>query len=47
MDTGSSFECFCGDRFGDREALIEHNVASHDMTREESRSKVMEKYPAG
>ena len=45
MEPGQSFECFCGDRFDDRETLVEHNVSSHGMSRDESRSKVMEKYP--
>jgi hypothetical protein len=39
------FECFCGDRFGSRDDLIEHNVSSHGMSEDESRGKVMEKYP--
>lgn len=39
------FECFCGDRFADRDELIQHNVAEHDMTETESRRRVNEKYP--
>jgi hypothetical protein len=41
------FECFCGDRFSDRDQLIQHNVSLHDMAEDESRQKVMEKYPMG
>ena len=39
------FECFCGDRFDSRQELIDHNVQSHGMNEQESRSKVEEKYP--
>ena len=41
----NDFECFCGDTFGSREELIQHNVDAHDMSQNESRQKVMEKYP--
>lgn len=39
------YECFCGDRFGSREELIDHNVDAHGMSEAESRRKVIEKYP--
>ena len=41
----NSFECFCGDTFGSLDDLIQHNVNEHDMSPDESRRKVMEKYP--
>jgi len=41
----AEFECFCGDMFGSREELIQHNVDAHDMSERESREKVMQKYP--
>jgi hypothetical protein len=41
------FECFCGDTFDTREELIQHNVEEHDMSPDESRQKVIEKYPGG
>jgi hypothetical protein len=41
----NEFECFCGDRFGERELLIVHNVDLHGMERDESQRKVDEKYP--
>lgn len=40
-----SYECFCGDAFDSREALIDHNVEEHDMNEGESRRRVMDKYP--
>ncbi|GEM_PF-4360565 len=43
----AEFECFCGDAFETREELILHNVEEHDMSQDESRRRVMEKYPAG
>lgn len=46
MDDTGSFECFCGDRFTSRDDLIQHNVSDHDMREEESRRKVLEKYPS-
>jgi hypothetical protein len=42
----ADFECFCGESFGDREELIQHNVDQHQMTMDESRQKVLDKYPA-
>jgi hypothetical protein len=39
------YQCFCGDSFGSRDELIEHNVDEHGMSRDESRRKVWEKYP--
>ena len=41
----TSYECFCGDVFSDREELIAHNVTSHDMSEAASRQAVDEKYP--
>ena len=46
MDQTNGFQCFCGDQFDDRDQLIQHNVSSHGMTEDESRGKVMEKYPS-
>ena len=40
------FQCFCGDRFETRDQLIDHNVQAHAWSREESRRRVMEKYPS-
>jgi hypothetical protein len=40
------YECFCGEQFGSRDDLIEHNVTGHGMAREESRRAVLEKYPS-
>ncbi|HVM45601.1 MAG TPA: hypothetical protein VM582_06665 [Candidatus Thermoplasmatota archaeon] len=46
MATGeNSYECFCGDGFGTREDLIQHNVSRHGWNEGESRRKVLEKYP--
>lgn len=45
MEQDNGFECFCGDAFGSRGDLIEHNVDQHEMSMDESRQKVMEKYP--
>ena len=45
MEVQDGFECFCGERFDNREALIDHNVERHEMGEDESRSKVDEKYP--
>lgn len=39
------FECFCGTTFDDRQQLIQHNVAEHDMSEQQSRDAVMDKYP--
>ena len=41
----ADYECFCGDAFDSRDELIDHNVEEHDMSREESRRRVLEKYP--
>lgn len=46
MDDTRSFECFCGDRFDSRDELIAHNVSQHEMGEDESRRKVLEKYPS-
>lgn len=41
------FACgLCEARFEDRDALIEHNVPAHGWSLEESREKVLAKYPA-
>lgn len=40
-----SYECFCGETFPDREALIAHNVTNHGWDQGDSRRAVMEKYP--
>lgn len=45
MEIQDGFQCFCGDLFDNREALIDHNVLTHGMREDESRSKVDEKYP--
>jgi hypothetical protein len=42
----AEFECFCGEAFGTRDDLILHNVEDHGMTQDESRQRVLEKYPA-
>lgn len=39
------YQCFCGDSFQDRDELIQHNVASHEMSEDDSRRAVDEKYP--
>lgn len=45
MENQQGFQCFCGDGFDDREQLVQHNVSEHSMAEDESRRKVMEKYP--
>jgi hypothetical protein len=44
MEQGE-FECYCGEKFDDREELIQHNVDKHDWDLERSRRAVAEKYP--
>lgn len=41
----AEFQCFCGDAFESRDDLIQHNVSGHDMSEDESRRAVDEKYP--
>lgn len=40
-----TYDCFCGDTFDTREALIAHNVSDHGWSEGDSRRAVMEKYP--
>lgn len=41
----SSFQCFCGQEFNDRDTLVQHNVDHHEMDELASREAVDEKYP--
>jgi hypothetical protein len=42
----ADFQCFCGESFGTRDLLVEHNVDVHGMQRDESQRAVDQKYPA-